>query len=301
MVSELQKRTTEEANNRLGFLAALSAYLIWGMFPVYYHQLATISAVEVLCHRIVWSALLCLILLAARGKLGELKAAVTDRRTLMRLIASGICISINWGGYIWAITQGRALDASMAYYVLPLVMLALGVLLLGEKIGPRQGLAIAVMVAGVALLAVDRGEVPWIVVILPVSFGLYALVRKLVVVDAMVGVTVEALLLAPFAAAYLLTRPDGGALVTGDWTVKSLLILCGPVTTVPLVLFSYGARRLAMSTIGLMQYVNPTMQALLAVLLLRESLSQLQSVTFGLIWLGLAIYSLPIRGAERAS
>lgn len=270
------------------------------MFPVYYHQLAAVPAIEVLCHRIVWSALLCVILLAARGKLGELRAAVTDRKTLVRLIASGICISINWGGYIWAITEGRALDASMAYYVLPLVMLALGVVLLGEKIGPRQGLAIAVMVAGVALLAIDRGEVPWVVVILPVSFGLYALVRKLVVVDAMVGVTVEALLLAPLALAYLLTRPEGGALVQGDLTVKSLLILCGPVTTVPLVLFSYGARRLAMSTIGLMQYVNPTMQALLAVLLLQEALSRLQSVTFGLIWLGLAIYSLPIRGAERA-
>jgi len=269
------------------------------MFPVYYHQLATVPALEVLCHRIVWSALLCMILLAARGKLGELKGAVADRKTLLRLIASGICISINWGGYIWAITQGRALDASLAYYVLPLVMLTLGVALLGERLGPRQTLAIAVMVAGVVLLAIDRGQVPWVVVILPVSFGLYALVRKLVVVDAMVGVTVEALLLTPFALAFLLTRSGGGALVTGDWTARSLLILCGPVTTIPLVLFSYGARRLAMSTIGLMQYVNPTLQAVLAVLLLQESLSRLQSVTFGLIWLGLAIYSLPIRGGVR--
>ena len=270
------------------------------MFPVYYHQLAAISAIEVLCHRIVWSALLCVILLAARGKLGELKAVVSDRRTLLKLMASGVCISINWGGYIWAITEGRALDASMGYYVLPLVMLALGLVLLGEKIGPRQGVAIAVMVAGVVLLAVDRGRVPWIVVILPVSFGLYGLVRKLVVVDAMVGVTVEALLVAPFALAYLLTRPDGGALVQGDWTVQSLLILCGPVTTAPLVLFSFGARRLALSTLGLMQYVNPTMQALCAVLLLHENLSRLQGITFGLIWLGLAIYSLPIRPAVRA-
>ena len=270
------------------------------MFPLFYHQLAGVSAFEVLCHRIVWSALLCMILLAARGKLGELKAAVADRRTLLRLTISGVCISANWGGYIWAITQGRALDASMAYYVLPLVMLALGVVLLGEKIGLRQAVAIAVMVAGVALLAIDRGEVPWVVVILPISFGLYALVRKLVVVDAMVGVTVETLFLAPFAIAYLMTRPDGGALATGDWTIRSLLILCGPVTTVPLVLFSFGARRLALGTIGLMQYVNPTLQALLAVALLQEELSRLQTVTFILIWLGLAIYSLPIRRAVRA-
>lgn len=270
------------------------------MFPLYFHQLAAVSAFEVLCHRIVWSALLCVILLAARGKLGELKAVLGDRRTLFRLTVSGICISANWGGYVWAVAQGRALDASLAYYVLPLVMLALGVLLLGEKVGPRQAVAIAVMVAGVALLAIDRGEVPWVVVILPISFGFYALVRKVVVVDAMVGVTIEALLLAPFAIAYLVTRPDGGALATGDWTIKSLLILCGLVTTVPLVLFSFGARRLPLGTIGLMQYVNPTLQALSAVLLLHEPLSRLQTITFALIWVGLAIYSLPIRPAERA-
>jgi chloramphenicol-sensitive protein RarD len=270
------------------------------MFPLYFHQLVSVSAFEVLCHRIVWSALLCVILLAVRGKLGELIAVIADRRMLLRLTVSGICISANWGGYVWAVAQGRALDASLAYYVLPLVMLALGVLLLGEKVGPRQALAIAVMVAGVVLLAIDRGEVPWIVVILPISFGFYALVRKVVVVDAMVGVTVEALLLAPFAIAYLATRADGGGFIAGDWAVKSLLILCGVVTTVPLVLFSYGARRLPLSTIGLMQYVNPTLQALSAVLLLHEPLSRLQTITFALIWAGLVLYSLPGRRAERA-
>jgi chloramphenicol-sensitive protein RarD len=139
-----------------------------------------------------------------------------------------------------------------------------------------------------------------VILLLPISFGLYALVRKLVVVDAMVGVTVETVILAPFAIAYLATRPDGGALAKDGWTVRSLLILCGPVTTVPLVLFSFGARRLTLSTIGLMQYVNPTLQALTAVILLHESLSRLQGVSFALIWLGLAIYSLPIRTAVRA-
>jgi chloramphenicol-sensitive protein RarD len=270
------------------------------MFPLYYHQLAAVSAVEVLCHRIAWSALLCLLMLAVRGKLGALKAALRDRRTLLRLTLSGVCISVNWGSYIWAITQGRALDASLAYYVMPLFMLALGFMLLGEKVGLRQALAIGVMVAAVALLAIDRGEVPWVILLLPISFGLYALVRKLVVVDAMVGVTVETVILAPFAIAYLATRPDGGALAKDGWTVRSLLILCGPVTTVPLVLFSFGARRLTLSTIGLMQYVNPTLQALTAVILLHESLSRLQGVSFALIWLGLAIYSLPIRTAVRA-
>lgn len=277
----------------------MAANLIWGIFPVYFHRLTAFSAVEVLCHRIVWSALLCVILLAVGGKVGELRAAFADRRTLLRLAISGICVSINWGGYIWAVSQGRALDASLAYYVLPLFMLAVGVVVLREKIGLRQGLAIAIMVAGVALLAIDRREVPWIVLILPLSFSGYALVRKLVAVDPLTGVTVETLLLAPFALAYLATRPEGGALVTGGWVVQSLLVFCGPLTTLPLVLFSYGARHLSLSVNGLMLYVNPTLQTLLAVLMLHEPLSRLQCITFGLIWLGLAIYSLPSRGAER--
>ena len=281
-------------------MAALSAYLIWGLFPIYYHALAAVPAVEVLCHRVVWSALLCVLLLAARGKLGELRAALTNRKTLLGLTASGTAISVNWGGYIWAVSQGRALDASLAYYVLPLVMLLLGVLFLKEKLGPRQWAAIGVMAAAVALLTYDRGELPWVVVVLPISFGLYGLARKLVAVDAMVGVTVETLLLTPFALAYLLTRPDGGALLTAAPTLKALLIACGPVTTVPLVLFSYGARRLSLATAGVLQYVNPTMQAVMAVAVLGEALSRLQFVTFALIWFGLLLYSLPMRGRVAA-
>ena len=253
-----------------------------------------------LCHRIVWSALLCVVLLAARGKLGELKAALTDRRTLLGLTASGIAISINWGGYIWAVSQGRALDASLAYYVLPLVMLLLGVVFLKEKLGAQQWVAIGVMAVAVALLTYDRGELPWVVVALPLSFGCYSLARKLVAVDAMVGVTVETLLLTPIAAAYLLTRPGGGALVADTPGIQALLVACGPVTTLPLVLFSYGARRLSMATAGVLQYVNPTMQALMAVLILGEALTQLQIAVFALIWLGLAIYSLPTRSSVAA-
>ena len=249
-----------------------------------------------LCHRIVWSALLCVSLLAVRGKLGELRAVMGDRKTLLGLAASGVAISVNWGGYIWAVSQGRALDASMAYYVLPLVMLLLGVVILKERLGTRQWAAIGVMAAAVALLTYDRGGLPWVVVVLPISFGLYGLARKMVAVDAMVGVTVETLLLAPFAAAYLLTRSSGGALMVDTIDIKVLLIACGPVTTVPLVLFAYGARRLSLATAGVLQYVNPTVQALMAVAVLGERLTRLQMVTFGLIWLGLVIYSFPMRG-----
>ena len=258
--------------------------------------MASVPAIEVLCHRILWSAVLCLALLAARGMLGEFRAAITHRRTLLGLLASGLCISVNWGCFIWAVSVGRALDASLAYYVMPLFMLLLGVLLLKEKLTGRQYVAIAVMAVAVALLTYDRGELPWVVVVLPISFGLYGLVRKLVAVDSMVGVTIETLLMAPFAAAWLLTRPEGGALVQGPIPIQALLVACGPVTTLPLVLFGYGARRLPLSTAGVLQYANPTVQALMAVAILGEPLGRLQLVTFALIWTGLVIYSLPVRG-----
>ncbi len=278
----------------------MSAYAIWGLFPLYYHQLAAVPPLEVLCHRILWSAVLCVGLLTVRGRLGELRAAFGNRRVLLGLLASGLCISANWGCFIWAVSVGRALDASIAYYIMPLVMLLLGVLLLKEKLSPRQYVAIAVMIASVVLLTYDRGELPWVVAALPISFGLYGLVRKLVAVDAMVGVTVETLLVAPLAAAWLLTRPEGGALVQAPLPVEVLLVACGPVTTLPLVLFAFGARRLELSTIGVLQYINPTLQGLMAVIVLGEPLGRLQLATFALIWLGLILYSLPVRGRVAA-
>jgi chloramphenicol-sensitive protein RarD len=251
----------------------------------------------VLCHRIVWSALLCVLLLALRDKMGELLAVFSDRRTWLGLLASGLAISINWGTFIWAVAAGRALDASLAYYVMPLVMLILGVLFLKERLTSRQYAATAVMLAAVALLTWDRGQLPWVVVVLPLSFGFYGLLRKVVVVDSMVGLTVETLLMLPVAVVYLLTRPEGGALVQDPVVIKALLVACGPVTTLPLVLFAFGARRLPLSTAGVLQYVNPTMQALMAVAVLGEPLGSLQLVTFALIWVGLVLYSLPVRGS----
>ena len=196
--------------------------------------------------------------------------------------------------------MGRALDASLAYYVMPLVMLLLGVLFLKERLTLRQVLAAAVMVVAVGLLTWDRGELPWVVVALPLSFGFYGLLRKIVVVDSMVGLTVETLLMTPFAVVYLLTRPEGGAMLHAPLGIKALLIACGPVTTLPLVLFGFGARRLPLSTAGVLQYINPTMQAALAVAILGEALGRLQFVTFALIWVGLLLYSIPTKGRVAA-
>ena len=249
---------------------------------------------EVLCHRIVWSLVFSLMLLAATGKLVELVRTLTTPRTFFGLLASGLCISINWGAYIWAVGHDQALDASLAYFALPLVTLGLGVLLLREHLTLRQSIAVGVVLVAVAILGIQRGSLPWIVVVLPLSFGLYGYLRKLVAVDAMVGVTVETLLTTPFALAFLLTRPEGGALMTGTLTIKTLLVLCGPITTIPLVLFGFGARHLRLSTLGLLQYVNPTLQMIVAATLLGEPLEPVRIASFALIWLGLAIYSVPI-------
>ena len=238
--------------------------------------------------------LFALILLTAAGKLGLLWRTLQTRKTMLGLLASGICVSTNWGAYIWAIAHGQALDASLAYYMLPLVMLGLGMILLHEKLNRRQQAAIAIVVLAVALLTYDRGRLPWVVLVLPLSFGFYSLIRKQLVVDALIGVTIEALILMPAAAIYLLTRPEGGALATGDAKTQFMLVAAGPLTTIPLVLFSFGARRMKMATLGLMQYMNPTLQMLCAVLLMGEMLSRMQIVTFAMIWLGLAIYSLPL-------
>jgi len=219
--------------------------------------------------------------------------AITTRKTVFGLLASGLSVTINWGSYIWAVAHDQALDASLAYYALPLVTLAIGMALLHERLNPRQSVAIAIVVLAVLLLTLDRGRLPWIVLALPISFGVYSYLRKMVVVDALVGVTVEALLLAPFAALFLALQPGGGAIVTAPLTIKVLLLLCGPLTTIPLVLFTFGARRLTLTSLGLLQYLNPTLQMLTAVLLLGEPLGRMQILCFLLIWLGLAIYSLP--------
>ncbi len=228
------------------------------------------------------------------GKLELLLAIFRDRRRLPGLVGSAVCISINWGFYIWAVGQGRALEASLGYFIYPLFMVLLGAVVLGERLNRRQGAAVVLVCAGVTSLAVGQGGIPWLVLVFPLSFGLYGLLRKMVPVEALVGLTVETLLLFPFAAIFLWSRPGGGALATGDLGTTGLLLAAGPVTTLPLLLFAYGARRLKLSTLGLMQYLNPTMQMAIAVLVFGEAFTTAHAITFACIWAGVALYSLPL-------
>ena len=250
---------------------------------------------EVVAHRILWSALLCVLFLAGQGRLLELQQILKDGRRLAGLAASSFCIALNWGFFVWAVQQGRAIEAGFGYFIYPLCMVGLGALLLGERLKPRQTGAIGLVFIGVAVLALSQGSIPWLVLVFPVSFSLYGLLRKIIVVAPLTGLAVETLLLSPFAIG-LLWIEDGGVLAApGDWMIKALLVAAGPATTLPLLLFAYAARRLRLSTLGLAQYWNPTLQVGIACLIFREVFTFSYGLCFAFIWGGILLYAWPSR------
>lgn len=276
---------------RGGVAYAAAAYLFWGLFPLYFRALAAVPAPEILAHRIVWSVAFLLLLVTARRRWLVVGRQLASRGTLLRLAASATLISTNWLIYIWAVNSERVLQASLGYFVNPLVSILLGVVFLHESLSRRQVIAVALAAAGVVALAVRAHEVPWVALALAVTFGLYALVRKRVPVDAEAGLLGEVGLLAPFALAYLaLLSAAGGAHFAG--TGRGLLLAStGIATAVPLLWFANGVRRLRLSTIGLLQYLNPTVQLAIAVLVLGEPFGGTQAFAFGCIWASLAVYT----------
>lgn len=281
---------------RSGAFAALAAFLCWGVFGIYFHALGAVPAAEVLAHRILGGALFALLFQLAWGRLGEIRAALTDAKVLRGLLASSVAIAVNWGLFIWATAHGRALEASLGYFIFPLISVVLARVVLGERLSGRQGVAVALAALGVVWLMVAGTGLPWVALVLAFSFGAYGLLRKTIVVGAMAGLFVEALVLVPLALAYLLWT-GGGAVVRGDAGPQAiaLIAVAGPLTAIPLALFAYGARRLRLSTLGLMMYINPTVQMLVAVFLFGEAFTQAHMVAFAAIWCGLCLYSWPTR------
>lgn len=275
-----------------GLVYALAAYLLWGVSPVYWKLLAGVPAFELLAHRVIWCALLLAALMALRGTLGEVRRALAADGARWRLLASTVCIGGNWLVYIWAVMTDQILAASLGYYINPLVSVLLGVVFLRERLGRRQRLALLLAGAGVAVLTVSYGAVPWISLALAFSFGFYGLLRKTIPVGAEAGVLVETGLLAPWLVGFLVARAaDGGAFLRLGRATDLLLVGTGVITLLPLVWFTRGARLLPLSTIGLLQYLAPTLQFLLAVLLYGEIFTRAHAVAFALIWVALAILS----------
>ncbi len=277
-----------------GLSSAAGAFFIWGLLPVYLKALDRVPVLQVTAHRLAWGCVFALAWLALRHELAGIRAALKNPEVRLRLIASAALITINWTTYIYGIVTERAVETSLGYFINPLLNVVLGVLVLRERLNPVQWTAVAIAAAGVAYLTWSAGKPPWIALTLAFSFGLYGLVRKVVRVDALAGFASETLLLLPFGAGYLIwcELAGSGSLGHAGFAMDVLLVLAGPFTAIPLVLFAFGARRISYSTVGLLQYIAPTIQLLIAVALFREPFAGPRVVGFSLIWIALAIYAL---------
>jgi chloramphenicol-sensitive protein RarD len=277
---------------RRGLLHGITAYLLWGIVPVYWKLLRRVAPVEVISHRVLWG-LVAFIAIVAFAKAGPaVRAALRDKKLVGVLAISGTLLVINWGTFIASVATGHLLDASLGYFITPLVSIGLGMVVLRERLRPLQWVAIGFALAGVVLRTWLLGHLPWISLVLAASFGTYGLVRKLARVESLVGSAVETALVAPAAAIYLivLAARGGGELGHAPIAIELLLASTGLVTAFPLLLFNSAARRLPLSTIGFLQYLAPTCQLALAVLY-GEPFAHDQLIAFGLIWVGLAVFS----------
>ena len=276
-----------------GPLTAALAYILWGLFPLYIKQIAEVPALQIVLHRSFWSLVFMAGLLALLRRFAWLPPVLRQPRTLAVFALSSLLLAGNWLLYVWAVNADRLLDASLGYFINPLVNVVLGYAVLHERPRPLQWAAVALAAAGVLWLAVGAGHLPWISIVLALSFGLYGLLRKTATLGAVEGLALETLLLAPLAGAGLvwLALQGQGVFGQGNWRLDGLLLLAGPFTAIPLLLFASGARRVSMATLGLLQYLGPSIQFVLGVFLYHEPLSASRAVGFVLIWAALALYS----------
>jgi chloramphenicol-sensitive protein RarD len=277
----------------LGVVYAASAFLIWGISPIYWKALRAVPAFEIILHRMVWSFFFLVPLILVMRRWTDFIDALKNYRTLLTLLFTALIIGANWLLYIWAVNNDNLLQASLGYYINPLVNVVLGMVFLKERLRPPQILAVLLAAAGVLYLTIYYGEFPWIALALAVSFGLYGLIRKIAPVGSLAGLTVETLLLSIPALIYLLyiDSQGVGTIFRVNLKLDLLLMGCALATAIPLLFFTLGARRLYLTTVGLLQYIAPSCMFLLAVFLFREPLVKAQVVTFIFIWTALAIYS----------
>jgi chloramphenicol-sensitive protein RarD len=286
----------ENKDSLNGFLFALSAYLLWGFLPLYMKALSHISPAEVIAHRILWSIPVAGLLLIILKRTDDLKRAIRNPRMLGMAAVTATLISINWGIYVWAIGAGHALDTALGYFINPLFSILLGAVMLKEKLQKTQIAALALVVIAVAILTVEAGRLPVVALALTFSWGFYAFFRKTLPIGPNQGFLLEVLLLSPIALGYLvyLNLFGEGHFLMGNVTDTVLLASAGFVTAVPLILYANGAKLLRLSTIGIMQYIAPSMIFITAVFVFHEPFSAAKAVAFPLIWVALVIYTLPM-------
>lgn len=284
-----------------GVLALVAACCIWGLSGLFYKALSDVPSHEVLAHRTVWSLVFFGIVIGVQGRLHVLWSAVQNPASLKVIVAAALLISVNWFLFIWSIHAGRATEASMGYYIFPLVAVLIGRLVLSERLSRTQWVAITLAATGVMSLTIGLHILPWISLVLASTFGLYGLLKKRLDLGPVISVSAEVLILCPLGLGWLIYLHMGQGGAFGQELTQSLLLMAsGPITAMPLILFSFGARRLTMSTVGIVQYINPTLQFLVAVLIFGEPFGVVHLIAFALIWSALAIYSSSAFTQDRA-
>ncbi len=279
---------------QLGLLAAFGAFLAWGVLPLFWKALASVDSREVLCQRMGWSFISLMPVMLCSGRLGGVLTLLRDKKIALGLALSSLLLAGNWFTYIWAVTHGMVLEASLGYYINPLFNVILGVAVFKEQAGRITWAAIALATIGVLFQVFNLGHLPVVSLLLGISFALYALLRKMLKVEALPGLFIETVMFLPFAGGYLLwqgLQGNSAFLYGGDLFINVLLAASGIITTIPLFWFAYGARRIRMTTLGLLQYLTPSMVFVLGVFVFREPLTAAGLATFGCIWVALALYT----------
>ncbi|MBN9222633.1 MAG: EamA family transporter RarD [Mesorhizobium sp.] len=291
----------QDAKARRGFLLALGAYFLWGLLPFYMKAVAHLPLAEVISHRILWSVPIAAAVLVWAGRTADFKAVIRSPKSIAMAALTAVLISVNWGIYVWAISVDRTVETALGYYINPLVVVVVGAVMLGEKLDRLQIAAVALAAIAVTVLTIEGGKLPWVSLALALSFAAYGFFRKTLPIGPSQGFLLEVLLLSVPALCYIVYLIATGqdhfiSSTAGD---TALLLGCGPVTAVPLLLFAFGAKLLRLSTIGIMQYIAPTMVFLIAVLIFDEPFGTAQAVAFALIWAALAVYSWSMLASAR--
>ncbi len=291
----------QRGRQRAGVVSGFTAYVLWGLFPLYWGFLEPASPTEVLAARVVFSLISLAVLVTVVRQWPAVRGVLADRRRLGILSLAAAIVSVNWGVFIWAVANGHVVDASLGYFINPLVSIALGVVVLRERLRPLQWLAVGIAAAAVGYATVSAGRPPWIALILACSFGLYGLAKKLAGVDAVPSLTVEMIVLTPVAGAYLAWLWAQGSLVLGaEGPAHALLMVgAGPVTALPLLFFGFAAHRVPLTVLGPLQYVAPTLQLIIGVLVLDEPMSPERWLAFVGVWVALAVFTADALRAAR--
>lgn len=289
------------ASAKTGALAAAICYLLWGLVPLYWKQLTSVNPVELIAHRIVWSVAFLLVLVGLQRGFGGVRDALRTPRSIALNFLSALLLTANWGFYVWGVNTGHVIETSLGYFLVPLVNVITGRFLLHEHLRRLQWVAIALATAGVVLMFLRLDRPPWIALVLAATWGSYSLMRKQSPLGSVAGLTVETLLILPLAIAFLAWRHHAGegALGQVDLRTQILVLSAGVITAVPLLLFGFAARRIRLSTLGLLQYVAPSVQLMLGIWVYHESFSRSRAIAFSFIWAALALYTADNLLAQR--